>query len=308
MKVLVFFLLISSLFARDVIQKDGYCSINWTKGYLVCSGTSEEGQSEYAATLSAKVIAQRNMLEFVKGVRIDSTTTIKDGMLQSDIIKASVKWIIRGARVVNIQYEKEKRRATVQIKVSLYKDILNAILNPKIASNDINILQKFLSIFLLHAGEYNYEDLKTLKKLLQDFKQANNKEAEIFLDKLIKTIQNNKFTGVVIDASQVNNFDLAMIPKIRTSDGKEIYPKKFLTKESLIEKNGPVSYEIGLKDAIKNKRVYNKPVFLKANKVYGKRYSDLVLDKKSSNLLNNIDKTLFKEAKIVILVGEWELY
>ena len=302
MKILVFFLLISSLFARDVIQKDGYCSINWTKGYLVCSGTSEEGQSEYAATLSAKVIAQRNMLEFVKGVRIDSTTTIKDGMLQSDIIKASVKGIIRGARVINIQYEKEKRRATVQIKVSLYKDILNAILNPKIASN--NILQKFLSIFLLHAGEYDYEDLKTLKKLLEDFKQANNKEAEMFVGKLIKAIESNKFTGVVIDASNINNFDLAMIPKIRTSDGKEIYPKKFLTKESLIEKNGPVSYEIGLEDAIKNKRVYNKPIFLKATKVYGKRYSDLVLDKKSSNLLKNVDKTLFKEAKIVILVGE----
>ena len=302
MKILVFFLLISSLFGRDVIQKDGYCSINWTKAYLVCSGTSEEGQSEYAATLSAKVIAQRNMLEFVKGVRIDSTTTIKDGMLQSDIIKASVKGVIKGARVINIVYDKNKKRATVQIKVSLYKDILNAILNPKIASN--NILQKFLSIFLLHAGEYNYEDLKTLKKLFQDFKQANNKEAEMFIGKLIKAIESNKFTGVVIDASKINNFDLAMIPKIRTHDGKEIYPKKFLTKESLVEKNGPVSYEIGLEDAIKNKRVYNKPIFLKATKVYGKRYSDLVLDKKSSNILKNIDKTLFKEAKIVILVGE----
>ena len=54
----------------------------------------------------------------------------------------------------------------------------------------------------------------------------------------------------------------------------------------------------------KNRRVYDNPILLNAIKIYGKRTSDLVLDKKSSKLINKINKSLFKNAKVIILVGK----
>ena len=307
----IFFLIvayISFLNAKDVIQTRNGCIINWTKGFLECSATSEENQSRFAATIAAKTIAQRDMLEFVKGVRIDSTTTIKDGMLKSDIIKTSINGVIRGAQIIKSTYNEKLKSATVTVRISLYKDILKSILNPKIAFNlykeNKNLIEKFLSFFYLYASEYNYRDEETLKKLLDDFKNSKNKEAIDYIRKIIQKIKKEQYTGLIIDASNVSEFNLALIPKIRKFDGDEIYPKNFLQKETIISQIGPVTYEIGLNDAKKNRRVYDNPILLNAIKIYGKRTSDLVLDKKSSKLINKINKSLFKNAKVIILVGK----
>lgn len=309
----IYFLLLLVCFnfleARDVIQNGDSCQINWTKQYMICAGISEEGQSEYAATISAKVIAQRNMLEFVKGVKIDSQTTIKDGMLKSDIIRASVKGVVRGARIVSKQYDKKLRRATVKIKVSLYKDILKSILTQRVSrcvpKKEKGIIEKFMSAFYLYADNYyDWSEKKTLKKLLEDFQEKNDNKAIAYIKNIIKKLNSKNYTGILVDASDVNEFNLALIPKIRKPNGQEIYPKNFLNKDALIRKGGPIVYEIGLKDAINNKRVFNKPIVLHAIGIYGKRLSDLVLDKKSIKMLNKINKNLFKNAKVVILVGE----
>ena len=254
----IFFLIvayISFLNAKDVIQTRNGCIINWTKGFLECSATSEENQSRFAATIAAKTIAQRDMLEFVKGVRIDSTTTIKDGMLKSDIIKTSINGVIRGAQIIKSTYNEKLKSATVTVRISLYKDILKSILNPKIAFNlykeNKNLIEKFLSFFYLYASEYNYRDEETLKKLLDDFKNSKNKEAIDYIRKIIQKIKKEQYTGLIIDASNVSEFNLALIPKIRKFDGDEIYPKNFLQKETIISQIGPVTYEIGLNDAKK---------------------------------------------------------
>jgi len=74
----------------------------------------------------------------------------------------------------------------------------------------------------------------------------------------------------------------------------------------ILSKHGVVTNETGLEDAKKNKRVYSNPIVLKAKSIYGKKNSDLVLDENSIKTLNNVDKILLKEAKILILVGQIE--
>ena len=53
------------------------------------------------ARRAAVVDAQRNLLESVKGVAVDSETTVENFMLKSDIIHTKVNGIITGARVVS---------------------------------------------------------------------------------------------------------------------------------------------------------------------------------------------------------------
>ena len=42
----VFFVLI---FAKDVVQEQGLCKINWTRFKMECVGESEKGQSKFAS-------------------------------------------------------------------------------------------------------------------------------------------------------------------------------------------------------------------------------------------------------------------
>lgn len=59
------------------------------------------GSAKVLARRAAVVDAQRNLLESVKGVAVDSETTVENFMLKSDIIHTKVNGIITGARVVS---------------------------------------------------------------------------------------------------------------------------------------------------------------------------------------------------------------
>lgn len=67
------------------------------EGYIQVVGASEEGQSRYRALRAATVVAQRDLLEILEGLRLHGQTTIKDGMLKSDEIRTSVDGFLRGA-------------------------------------------------------------------------------------------------------------------------------------------------------------------------------------------------------------------
>lgn len=67
------------------------------EGYIQVVGVSEEGQSRYRAMRAAQVVAQRELLEILEGLRLYGNTTVKNGMLQSDQIRTSVDGFLRGA-------------------------------------------------------------------------------------------------------------------------------------------------------------------------------------------------------------------
>ncbi|MBW2353733.1 MAG: hypothetical protein JRF51_10980, partial [Deltaproteobacteria bacterium] len=48
------------------------------EGYIQVTGTSEEGQSRYRAMRAATVVAQRDLLEVLEGIRLYGQTTVKD--------------------------------------------------------------------------------------------------------------------------------------------------------------------------------------------------------------------------------------
>jgi hypothetical protein len=56
------------------------------------------------AERAAQVVAYRNLLEAIKGVRVDSTTTVENFMVTSDVIRTEVSGIIQGATVMDKKY------------------------------------------------------------------------------------------------------------------------------------------------------------------------------------------------------------
>jgi len=61
-------------------------------------------QARAMAERAAQVVAYRNLLEAIKGVRVDATTTVENFIVTSDVIRTQVNGIIQGATVMDKKY------------------------------------------------------------------------------------------------------------------------------------------------------------------------------------------------------------
>jgi hypothetical protein len=97
---------------KDVIEPTGTSGkVDWTTGVITAVGIgappaqpANAAQARAMAERAAQVVAYRNLLEAVKGVRVDSTTTVENFMVTSDVIRTEVNGIIQGATVMNKKY------------------------------------------------------------------------------------------------------------------------------------------------------------------------------------------------------------
>jgi len=82
-------------------------------------------QQRLMAKRAAKVDALRNLTETIYGVRIDSHTTVRDFVAQSDTIRARMEALIQGAAEVDyIERPDGTAEVTVEITIGQVEDIL----------------------------------------------------------------------------------------------------------------------------------------------------------------------------------------
>lgn len=131
MKKIVFFCLTVFIFVMvcpfmTIAQEEMTGEVNWVGGYVSGIGygtVSTPGKNKVIDKLkalrAAKVVAQRDLLENIKGVRISSQTTVENMMLKEDIIKTRVDGTIKGARVFKQHFEWQGNvpLATVELRV-----------------------------------------------------------------------------------------------------------------------------------------------------------------------------------------------
>ena len=112
---------------KDVIESAGSSGkVDWTTGVITSVGIgappaqpANAAQARAMAERAAQVVAYRNLLEAVKGVRVDSTTTVENFMVTSDVIKTEVNGIIQGAMVMDKKYMSDGSvEVTVGMKLS----------------------------------------------------------------------------------------------------------------------------------------------------------------------------------------------
>ncbi|OUO40382.1 hypothetical protein B5F82_04240 [Megamonas hypermegale] len=89
-------------------------------GYGVLPPNKPFGQAKLMARRAAVVEAQRNLLETVKDVAIDSETNVEMSMTLNDTIHSKVSGVIRGARVIDEEYIPEDGIYRVTMSVPMY--------------------------------------------------------------------------------------------------------------------------------------------------------------------------------------------
>ena len=92
----------------DVVTPNGRA--DWTTGIVTAKGIgippknpASALQAKEMARTAAWAVALRNLLEAVKGVRIDSTTTVNNFVTTNDEVRTRVEGIVKGANLVKEQ-------------------------------------------------------------------------------------------------------------------------------------------------------------------------------------------------------------
>jgi len=100
-----------TLVPGNAVESSGPGKIDWTVGEVYATGigvppamATNAAQSRAMTERAAFVVALRNLLEAVKGVRVDSETLVENFMVKSDVIRTRVDGIVKGARIVKKEY------------------------------------------------------------------------------------------------------------------------------------------------------------------------------------------------------------
>jgi len=232
--------------ASEWVEKIGQGAVNWSGGYIEALGIGAPADKSIGkasarpmALRAAKVDAYRNLLEITKGVRVDSTTTIRDFTVESDVINTQVDGMVKGAVVVNQEYMSDGT-VEVRVRMPLYGN---------------------LSQVIIPASIEKRKDVKP--------PEAPAAPAAAPAGPAVA------YTGLVIDARGIQARP-AMSPRIFDESGNEVYGSANVDREYAVQQ-GMSGYARDLTAAQSNQRVTNSPVTVKAIKTSGAGKADLVI-------------------------------
>lgn len=114
--------------AKPVVEEKANGSINWTEQFIEAKGQAaidnekfkNAAQARLMAQRGAVVVAQRNLLEIIKGVNVTGETTVEDMITSKDYIISRVDGVIKGAQMVGEPMLKDGF-VEVRMRVSIYE-------------------------------------------------------------------------------------------------------------------------------------------------------------------------------------------
>lgn len=316
--------------AEDVIADSEYGAVNWTTGEVEAHGqviipANLRGNASATVALQnkAKLIAYRNLAEVVAGIRVTSSTTVENMMLSSDVITSKVDAMIRGARVVNTSVEGDLITVTLSFNtntgfVAAILPAEYAILSGKTKRGSafwsevwgrMNSLPFWPTAYGSNTEQgisiNSDEQLVYAKRIHKWLLEENEDMAAVLLANIEQYEKQNAFTGLLIDARAINEFELAVIPSIRNQRGEKIYPGTlFSFSDGRMPR--PVSYDFSINDATANKRIASNPFYIKALSTFNKQQSDLVISDEAAELLINSAKirAAVQRAAVMIVISQ----
>lgn len=267
------FVLVGSLsgFSQYYQHQPGMGGIDWTSqivratGYGAPNPNLPPGAQRASAIEAAKTVALRNLLQMVKGMYINSETTVENAMLTSDVIHTQVEGIVRNFRVVDTRYMSTGDiEVDVEVPLSSFYEILSQIPGG-----------------LPPAGQPGQPGMPG---------QPSPGTA------------NAVYTGLIIDASGLG-IRPALAPKVLDEQGNEVYGTGFVSRDYAVQV-GVVGYEKDLTRAQTNERVAGNPLVVKALRATGKNKTDVVISNNDAQMIRNAAANLnfLQQCKVMIIL------
>lgn len=219
--------------------------INWVQGYIsaIGNGTADPSGNKVKDRLkslrAAELVAQRTLLETLKGVQIDSKTTVENLMLKEDIINSRVEGVIRGAQIVkrDVKWEGDVPLASVEMRVCISMNLGGCSMDSSLIT----------ALNIGHKSEPPYvpRERMTRQTILPPSETPN---------KSIKYDSSKPVTGVIFSL-EGQPFERQLLPVIITVAGENkqitVYSVKNVTPK-VIRSYGVVRYADNEEQARKN--------------------------------------------------------
>ncbi|MEW6774695.1 MAG: LPP20 family lipoprotein [Bdellovibrionota bacterium] len=176
--------------AQDAVERMDKGLINWGQGYVEASGSGAPPSNapnmavaRISAERAAKVDALRNLLETVKGVRVDSETTVENFTTTSDTIRTRVEGIVKGAQQIDKKYLGDGA-VEVTLRMPLTGDLSQVMLEQVVqkAPQPGQRVQGFSPYSGMGAGSYE-SVLKDLQRKREE-EDRRRREADVELRQL----------------------------------------------------------------------------------------------------------------------------
>lgn len=277
--------------SHELVETVGtHGSINWSQGIITAKGIGTPPEKYYGkpqarpmALRAAQLDAYRNLLEVTNGVRIDSTTVVKDFMVESDVIHSQVSGMVKGARVVKKEYLSDGT-VEVTLVMSLRGGFAQLIL-PK----DIKQVPEIKTIPSAPLTPADGE------KAVEVSVPQSPEPATI-------TAAPTLYTGLVLDAHGLD-FRPSMSPKIFDENGQEVYGSGYVSREFAVQQ-GMIGYAKDLTAAQTNPRVTNEPFTVKGLRTEGPGRSNVVISNADAAKIRSASENLsfLKKCRVMIVL------
>lgn len=305
MTILMFLVVPGTVFAQsfsrsDAIEQMGQGKINWTVGEVYATGIGtppsravNPAQARAMAERAAMVVALRNLLEVVQGVRIDSETVVENYMTTSDTVRTQVSGIVRGAMPVSKRYLSD---GSVEITVGMKMKgaFLSVIVpsdfgGPAIApAPAVGPAPPAPAVPRQQPPAPSPARIETPAPAPVPAKSAEPARIspEPAAGPSTARFKGGKATGVVIDGRGLG-LRPALLPKIVDAHGREIYVGQVVTRTNAVEQ-GVAGYAKDVHAAANNFRVTDNPVVVKGIRASGAAKTDIVLSGADAQTLRDL--------------------
>ncbi len=303
--------------------------INWSNGTVSATGNglAPPGSNPKVAGLlacrAAVVDAQRNLLEATEGVRVTSTTLVKDYVLSSDEVRTTVEGQVQGALMLDRKVDDDGVCSVVlrvgldgDMSRSLYRNTYGTAGNAGwwmmdstmwTASADfgqqvvrqLSLAGGWLLGAPAHAAsdwQSAYEDLSRRLGAIEQRLQSEPTAAQVEVQRELLP------TGLVVDA-RGSNFIPSLSPNIRQLRGGVIYPRKRAQDSILGDGKLVALFARSVEFAMGHPRVGERPLLVKGLRTWGDTRTEIVLGKEAAGRVTALAETdFFAQAGVVIVL------
>ncbi len=306
--------LLPGVWAEDTWQSVTNPAEIFEEGYIQVIGISEEGQSRYNAMRAATVVAQRDLLEIMEGLRLSGQTTVKDGMLKSDDIRTSISGFLRGAVKCGEKYHNDRRYAEVCMKLhirgkgGLYDVILPLIREKKIQRVTPELPSEVYKPKLIPKvlGAEVVEE--TVQKKLPgvggkpETVTETVKETTAVVEKVPPPPPAVIFDGLIVDVRDFK-FRPALVNTVVTEGEKVVFDPSKILSPILVERGcGGFTTDPGKAKALLESWGSKKPMIVKGIGVVKMTNAKVSSDDAAAIYLSDQKSNLLAQAKVVFLL------
>lgn len=270
-------------------------TVNWSNQVIRAVGIGASNPNlpsaaqRPASIRAAKMDALRNLLETLKGIYLTSETTVRNSMVENDVINTRVEGLVQNYNQVGEPRYMSDGSVEIVVEMPITGQILDALLPSQFG-----------------GGQFMTAGQMVCPTCGQPWPQGRPVPPGVTLQQVGGTTPmtaSGVFTGLIIDCKGLG-IRPAMAPKIVDEQGNEIYGSKFVSREWAVE-IGMVGYDKDLSRARQNDRVTNNPLVVKGLQASGQNKTDVVISAADAAMIHQAaaNQNFLDKCKVMFIVN-----